>query len=328
MVLAAGDGTRLARLTTDSDGNAVPKQFCSLQGGASLLQEAIHRARRVAPRERICAIVAAQHLRYWQRSLWMLSSSNMIIQPANRGTANGVLLSVQSILRRDPLARIVFLPADHYVRDERVLGGALREAATLATRDSDALALIGLEPEEADPGLGYIVPGQSSVDGSWSVERFVEKPPLPMARQLILSGALWNSFIFAVSAPALLALMRQRLGSTADDIARALALDKRTPGPASALTELYEQLPATYFSRDVIEGSERFLRVVRAPACGWSDLGTPVRVAELLRRLHAERAPKLASRPREIKVPAGSALINLAAQQARLGLTGYRRVLL
>ena len=116
--------------------------------------------------------------------------------------------------------------------------------------------------------------------------------------------------------------LRRRLGSTADDVARALTLDECMAPPRSALTELYERLPATDFSRDVIEGAEQLLRVVRAPVCGWSDLGTPNRVAELLRRLHAERASKLASRAHEIKVPAGPALINLAAQQMRLGLTG------
>ena len=49
LVLAAGEGSRLRALTT-TNGVAVPKQFCSLQGGPSLLQEALHRAEAVAPR--------------------------------------------------------------------------------------------------------------------------------------------------------------------------------------------------------------------------------------------------------------------------------------
>jgi mannose-1-phosphate guanylyltransferase len=62
VVLAAGDGTRLSTLTTDSDGNPVPKQFCSLNGGGSLLHEALQRANRIVLRERVCAIVADQHV--------------------------------------------------------------------------------------------------------------------------------------------------------------------------------------------------------------------------------------------------------------------------
>src|SRR5690242_9273905 len=72
IVLAAGDGTRLASLTTDEHGNSVPKQFCSLDGGSSLLDDALHRARHVAPRERVCVIVAEQHRRYWQSALWAM----------------------------------------------------------------------------------------------------------------------------------------------------------------------------------------------------------------------------------------------------------------
>ena len=119
VVLAAGDGTRLAHLTRDARGNAVPKQFCSLNGGASLLQEAMHRARRLVPRERLCVIVAEQHRRWWRPTLWSLPASNVVVQPRNCGTANGILLAMLSILERDPLARIVFLPADHLYGDRK-----------------------------------------------------------------------------------------------------------------------------------------------------------------------------------------------------------------
>ena len=45
VVLAAGDGTRLAALTTDASGNSVPKQFCSLNGGRTLIEETLQHAR-------------------------------------------------------------------------------------------------------------------------------------------------------------------------------------------------------------------------------------------------------------------------------------------
>src|SRR6185312_7163163 len=66
VVLAAGDGKRLSALTADSEGTPVPKQFCSLNGGESLLQEALQRAKRIVPLERVCAMVAGQHRPYWR----------------------------------------------------------------------------------------------------------------------------------------------------------------------------------------------------------------------------------------------------------------------
>ena len=124
IVLAAGDGRRLRRLTTTRSGLAIPKQFCSLERGPSLLQEAIERASRIADLERICPIVAAQHEQWWRDQLRGVPRDNIIVQPDNRGTANGVLLPLLTILERDPQARVVLLPSDHYVRYEAVLSAA------------------------------------------------------------------------------------------------------------------------------------------------------------------------------------------------------------
>jgi mannose-1-phosphate guanylyltransferase len=41
IVLAGGEGSRLHGLTTDESGVTVPKQFCSLTGGQSLLVETL-----------------------------------------------------------------------------------------------------------------------------------------------------------------------------------------------------------------------------------------------------------------------------------------------
>src|SRR5215813_12389081 len=211
VVLAAGEGTRLASLTRDAAGNAVPKQFCSINGGRSLVQDAIQRARRVVALERTCAIVAEHHARHWRKALRSLPAENIIVQPRNRGTANGVLLCALSILKRDPLARIIFLPANHFVLDESALERSLRELTGSLAHNPDGLTLIGIEPDDPDPELGYIVPGQTLADGSRTVARFVEKPLPSLADELFEKKALWNSFIFGAAGSALLALLRLQM---------------------------------------------------------------------------------------------------------------------
>jgi mannose-1-phosphate guanylyltransferase len=81
-------------------------------------------------------------------------------------------------------------------------------------------------------------------------------------------------------------------------------------GSWPALLGLYDRLPELDFSRDLLEGHAADLCVVRVPSCGWSDLGTPRRVGEIVRRLPTdERADRSADRY-------GTALVNLAAQHA------------
>jgi mannose-1-phosphate guanylyltransferase len=320
VVLAAGDGTRLATLTTDQAGNAVPKQFCSLDGGRSLLQEAVLRAGRVVRADRLCVMVAEQHRRYWCAMRCDVRDENIIVQPANRGTAHGILLAVLSILTRDPHARIVFLPADHHVRDESALASAVRSAATQVSRNSRVLALVGIEPDEPDPELGYVVPGRMLADGVYTVRCFVEKPRPELASELLAAGAVWNSFIFAADGPSLLRLLRRAMAVSVDAMAAALARQRSE----HALEDLYEALPSLDFSRAVVQGAEELLSVVAAPACGWSDLGTPKRVAETLRRIdrrtvRADPQAGLAS-----GFAHAPALINLAIQHARLGLANWR----
>ena len=320
VVLAAGEGTRLASLTRDAAGNAVPKQFCSLNGGRSLVAESIQRARQVVSLDRTCAIVARQHARHWRNALRALPAGSLIVEPQNRGTANGVLLGVLSILERDPLARIIFLPADHFVLDESALEHSLRELTTSLAHNPDGITLIGIAPEGPDSELGYIVPGRTLADGSRTVARFVEKPVASLADELLENRALWNSFIFGAAGPALLALLRLQMGIAVDEMATALARERHQP-ESEALAELYDRLPSIDFSRAVVEQFPSRLRVITAPSCGWTDLGTPRRVADTLRRL-AEQVPT--------RVPSGAGaqrspppgLINLAAQHARLALAG------
>jgi mannose-1-phosphate guanylyltransferase len=320
VVLAAGDGTRLASLTQDASGNSVPKQFCSLNGAGALVHEAVLRARQVVPSERVTVIVARQHARYWRKALYDVPRRNVIVQPHNRGTANGIVLSVLAILDRDPLARIVFMPADHYVLNEGSLELALRELSLHLRQSPDGLVLVGIEPDEADPELGYIVPGPTLSDGSRRVTQFVEKPTVSLAMRLCESGALWNSFIFAADANWLLSLLRRHLGTTVDDMATALARDAQGRDSA-ALSEFYETLAPADFSREVVQQAPHALRVVRAPACGWNDLGTPRRVADTLRRL-AQTQPRIQQHAPSARPASTSGLINLATQHARMALAG------
>jgi len=284
VVLAAGEGSRLRSLTTDASGRSKPKQYCSLFGGSTLLEDAMRRAQAIVGRERLCTIVAEQHAQWWSDALGALRPDNLITQPRNRGTANGVLLPLLSILRRDPLARILFLPADHFVDDEAGLATAIRTALAEIEDAPADMSLIGIEADDADPELGYIVPG-AAAGRARRVARFVEKPPRSLAADLLAQGAVWNSFIFAATGTTLLDMFRRRMPETFDSMETALARSAPPASDRAALAELYDMLPDADFSREVLATVVRQLRLVAARPCGWSDLGTPRRIGEVVCRV-------------------------------------------
>lgn len=282
LVLAAGEGSRLSSLTRNEQGVVLPKQFCSLQGGPCLLQEALQRAASVAPLQRICSVVAEQHRQWWTPLLSYLPEKNVISQPQNRGTAFGILLPLLQIVERDADATVVLLPADHYLRDEKVMARSLRRAAVLAQADRSSIYLLGVEPDEPDTELGYILPATGAQYGVSGVLRFIEKPNAIRARALLDAGALWNVFIMAASVRTLLSLFDRQFATI-------IAAMRGFEG--AHLDSVYQNLRSVDFSRDVLQGRESMLKVLTVPHCGWTDLGTPERVARILEELPNTSAP-------------------------------------
>jgi mannose-1-phosphate guanylyltransferase len=280
VVLAGGDGTRLARLTTDEQGQCVPKQFCSFNGGETLLQEALRRGRRITMAHRVCSVLSQRHAPLWKPIVRELPETRIVVQPRNCGTANGILLASLWLETQDPNARVLFLPADHYIHYETVLDRALRSALRKLESHSELL-MIGIEAEVADADLGYILPAVGSEVAG--VARFVEKPSLGAAQALIQSGAVWNSFMFAARLSSLLALFDTHHSQLVMDLRDALQSCTGRSWRRN-LERLYTTLPLLDFSKDILQGSEDRLRVLIAPPCGWTDLGTPHRVVEARRR--------------------------------------------
>jgi mannose-1-phosphate guanylyltransferase len=268
-------------MTRTRTGISVPKQFCSLTGGSSLLHDALDRAAAIAPSERTCVVVTAQHEQWWRPQLSALPSRNIIVQPGTRGTAMGILLPLLAIHRRDPNATVLVLPSDHFVRDESLLAASMKKAMRSASSARDGIVLVGIEPDEPDAELGYIIPAETRSCDPCRVGEFLEKPDVAQARVAILQGGLWNSFIFAASAGALLQMFRELHPGL---VAQLTLLERAIAGGEASevdLIEMLETVPPLDFSKDVLQRCPEHLRVLRAPACGWSDLGTPRRVAQV-----------------------------------------------
>jgi mannose-1-phosphate guanylyltransferase len=273
IILAGGDGSRVKALTTDSAGGAVPKQFCSFGGGKTMLCWALDRARGIVPADRVVTVVAEQHRQFWAGQLARVSAENVVVQPHNRGTAAGLLLPLLHVLRRDAQARIVVLPSDHYVAEERVLRRSLLKAALLLRGGKQRVVLLGMTPSNLDPEYGWIVPSAISSGTLSDVSSFVERPSVEAARAVMERGALVNAFTMLGDASALLRLYEETLPELLG-----MFLQEHEGAGSDGLEALYARIPSADFSRDVLMRSIRGVSVLPVPECGWSDLGTPARI--------------------------------------------------
>jgi len=249
-------------------------EFAAPLDRQTLFKMTLSRARSIVPRDQIVAVIdRAQKFRS-SESLAMLPGGNVITQPHYRGSAIELLLAALTMLERDPSARIIAMPTDHYVSNETALASSLLDAATPTAHTRNNLALIGIKPEQPATESRYIVPGRWFEDGTRSVLRIVKPSGKVAASDLIARGALWDSAIVAARAPVLVGLLRACMPNLVDEIETALAQGESADVRQRALARVYARLPSVDLSYVLALGAAAVCRVITSRSCGWSNLAS------------------------------------------------------
>ena len=120
IILSAGNGSRLQEFVRQRRGDNLPKQYINFIGSRSMLEHTWDRATTLMPAEHLFMVVAKQHLRFPEvhRQLRLKPPQSLVIQPANRETAPGILLPLLRIYNRYPEATVAVFPSDHFVLEE------------------------------------------------------------------------------------------------------------------------------------------------------------------------------------------------------------------
>jgi mannose-1-phosphate guanylyltransferase/mannose-6-phosphate isomerase len=269
VILAGGGGTRLWPLSRPER----PKPFLRLLGDETLIQETVRRlAPLIEPRD-VYVVAERRHLPLVAEQLPDVPAVNLIGEPMGRNTAAAVALAAEWIDRPADEVMLV-LPADAYVADDAAFRDALATAASEASA-SDRLVTLGVMPDRPETGYGYVLarPPSRNRNGrpTFEVDRFVEKPTVSKAAELIATGlASWNAGIFAWTR----ATIRERLERHAPSIVEPIRLACEV-GANPDLDSVYPDLRATSIDYAVMEPASEDGAVSVVPMdVGWSDLGS------------------------------------------------------
>lgn len=259
----------------DADRNVENLPRDSTPSSRGAMNSALRRARAASAAE-VAVVAAPGRMTVELRASGQFSTANFFDQPGYRGSAFEVLLALLALEERvDSTTPVLFMPTDHVVRQEPVMVQALANIGSWVQRDSSLVYLLGAAPDGPHSQLGYIVPWYDAHDLASAVYSFVEGPETHRARQLINAGALWNTFIFAGTVPALLGLYARAQHQPVVDALRAAF--RQSPSDAgAALSALYHHLEWLDFSRDILIPNVDRLGLLRLPRCGWWPLKSPV----------------------------------------------------
>jgi mannose-1-phosphate guanylyltransferase len=235
-------------------------------------------------------VLTEKHERYYNKQLRGVSPQNLVVQPKNIGTAPAILYSLLRLEKNNPATAVAFFPSDHYFSDNHIFISYVEIAFDVISRQPDSVILLGIEPESPDEEYGWIEPEKSansdSIQGLWQVRRFWEKPEPTLARELLSRGCLWNSFVMVGQVSAFLKMIRKSAAELFQEFDRVKS-KIATFEEESAIRSLYDNLPESNFSKEVLTVRAKDLTVIPVIGSKWSDLGNPRRVMSALSELGA-----------------------------------------
>ena len=275
VIMAGGSGTRFWPLSR----HLFPKQLLRIIGDETLIQQTMRRVVHSAPPERVListnpaqADSIRVQLAEWKDAL----KDNFVLEPEGRNTAPAIALTALELVKRDPEAVMLIVPADHIVKGQKDFDAAVALAMELAT--NGYLVTFGIKPIRPETGYGYIRPNKKITIAragglkGHPVSRFVEKPDAAKAAQYVKAkDYYWNSGMFVWRAAAILEEIERHQPKLYRGVERMQRL-MQEGASKSAIDEEYRKLEPVSIDTGVMERSTK--AAVVPVAFQWSDVGS------------------------------------------------------
>ena len=111
VIMAGGSGTRF----WPASRNSRPKQLLDLAGDQTMIQSTVSRLGNLTPWQRVLVVTNQRLVDAIAAQLPQLPRDSIIGEPCKRDTAPCIGLAAGWVLRNDPDATMVVMPADHII---------------------------------------------------------------------------------------------------------------------------------------------------------------------------------------------------------------------
>ncbi len=311
LIMAGGQGTRFWPWSTAEK----PKQFLAVIGQQPLITQTYRRLRKFIPAGNIFVIADRKYLPAVRECLPGFPRRNFIAEPAPRNTAPALIQANIHLSRLDPEARLLVVPADHYIADEQVFASQL--AAALEHAENRCVITAGIKPSEPHTGYGYIQFVENKNKGQfYPVKQFKEKPDHKTATEYLEKGNFyWNSGMFIYK----LAIFKEFIKKYAPYYNRQYAKLERSHAQPGEFARIYKSITPESIDYALMEKMQE--AVMFKAEFSWNDVGSWSSVYEM----NEKDSRGNVSRGRAIAIDARNSLI-FSSGKKPLALIGLERV--
>ncbi len=278
MILAGGGGTRLWPMSRKK----TPKQLLPLTSDKTMLRVSVERLHPLFEPHQIYIVTGRQYVEAMRAELPEIPAENFVIEPYGRDNAAAVALGLAVIHKRDRMATVALLTADHHIAKREKFREVLRVAHKIA--QNDRVVTLGISPTFPATSFGYIQQGRkiAGIDEFTIYETlgFKEKPNVVTATRFLASGNYsWNSGMFIwKTAKAMTEFQRQQpvMYTLIEELSEVID----TPAFNDTLEAVWERFPKTSIDFAIMEDAQQM--AVIPIDIGWSDVGSWSSLYEVL----------------------------------------------
>jgi len=190
VILCGGAGTRL----WPKQKKHQAKQFIDF-GGWSLMQKTLERIKNNIFDYPIIS-TNLKYLKDVRRSLKnsKIKKYKIVLEPAKKNTAPAILSSalIREIPSNQPL---IYFAADHLIEKSNILNRSISKNKSIL--DDKNIFIFGIKPSSPSSEYGYFLTKKIKNNVN-KVTKFIEKPNLARAKQIIKNKGYWNSGMFYI----------------------------------------------------------------------------------------------------------------------------------
>ena len=272
VILAGGSGTRLWPLSRKS----YPKQFSNLIGNKTLFQSS---AKRLTSSN---MLEFAPHITITNSDYRFIIGEQLqeigidpgpiLIEPEAKNTAAAILAASIFAHAKNQDAILLVAPSDHVIPDTDAFHKSIKVG--LAHVQNQKMVTFGITPTHPETGYGYLDLSTDPIDdyGTSALNRFVEKPNLRNAKQMLEAGHfLWNAGIFLFRARDMIDAFRAYEATTLDLVSQAINEASADLGFLRLASEPWSKLQDISIDYAIMEKAQNLVAVPYASK--WSDLG-------------------------------------------------------
>ena len=263
LIMAGGIGERLWPLSRENK----PKQFLKIGDDKSLIEKTILRASKITDEENIFIITGIRYKESFAQYIPSFRKENIIYEPLGRDTAAAVTLGALTVKEKIGNSIIVILPADPIIKEEYLFTKTVEEAIETTSKTKKNI-IVGIKPNRAETGYGYIKLADNIKDNEYNVERFVEKPNLENAKKFLEDGNyLWNGGMFIWDIESVLNAVQSLMPDTYNKVAE--SFNNRNDFEKSK--EIFSKIEKISFDMGIMEKLKDII-CIKAEFF-WDDLG-------------------------------------------------------